>query len=729
MSVKPTQMAESIRSDSPDVILNLTGPTGAVTSPTTSINTSVQELLSASAEPVELVFPPTPTALEPDQPNYMKERIKALRLSRIHRAVDWARHPEDDALPPWASRGVIDSFGSPEQYALGRDEADRYRLSALTPSSSTPSSPFSRTSRPSGMPSPSSWSSYTHLSSTNATTAATSPSSAKSRSHSQNITTPPGSRPVSTGCPPSIASSRSSKSARSAKSVKSTSSTRVPLSGMATLRLRSLSSSSDKQSLRFANNEASKTQSQTETARNIPQSQSYQGQRTMRDVDPAEYPLRARTFSAPMSRDTKGKLTVSPSSSAPASSPYYVATPHVSSRGVRPLPIVPTAPDTAQRAVINDVQPDCAGRPSRSSSASRPPMSRSSTPTSALRHVDKIAAPSYPFPSSAQINLSSMPPIRSAPIKAQTHSPASPLDPRSFAPGRPRSPPSSITLLSPDAVGFSSESLHDLPFESTASPHTDSSVSSDEVEFSMASRALNPSSPSALSPATSSTSLPSASSIRSRESTRSGQSVRPSLASTSTSRRAPSPVSMYSGLNSMLGAPQKPRPLVKLDKTKKEPKAKKTKSQGSLISPSSPSMPSTSSSSGPAPQPSTPQPTRRSLSTRLLSRPSTSKGSRLSVQPTLAGMSRPKTTESRISEESLPDMPSTRLNLSRASVWGRPGPDAPVQHPPLPDDIGIERPMSPSSGVQVLVTSKEKGTWQERDVQDVIWQLRGLKAK
>ena len=72
------------------------------------------------------------------------------------------------------------------------------------------------------------------------------------------------------------------------------------------------------------------------------------------------------------------------------------------------------------------------------------------------------------------------------------------------------------------------------------------------------------------------------------------------------------------------------------------------------------------------------------------------------------------------------DAPTRQVNLSRASVWGRPGTaDSHVEPPPL-----VESATNPiEKHVNVVVQSREKGVWEERDVQDVIYQLRKIRAK
>ncbi|KAI0042815.1 hypothetical protein FA95DRAFT_1575495 [Auriscalpium vulgare] len=172
LSISPRESAE-------ERVIDVSGPKRKPkpTLPALSVPTTTDPELPtvASKAPPELVFPPTPTAAEPSSVNPMKESIKALRLSRIHRPIDWARKDENEPLPSWASRGVIASFGHPEQAAPHED--DRNRSSSST-SATTSSSLWSRFSRPSTSPSPSSRTSSGYWT---AATVATSPASAKSR--------------------------------------------------------------------------------------------------------------------------------------------------------------------------------------------------------------------------------------------------------------------------------------------------------------------------------------------------------------------------------------------------------------------------------------------------------------------------------------------------------------------------------------------------------------------
>ncbi|ETW76101.1 hypothetical protein HETIRDRAFT_436918 [Heterobasidion irregulare TC 32-1] len=190
----------------------------------------------------QLVFPPTPTATQYDHSNPMKESIKSLRLSRIYRPIDVGRKDEE-SLPPWASRGVIASFGDPDDYVNGdrEKEVDRDRTSSLlTPLSSWSTSSTRLSRRPSGSSAPSSRTSSMYFSSI--ISAMSSPSSASTRPRTGTV-------PVvrkHTNSDAAVSKDFRPVSISSENSTRTTASSPPRLTGVSTMRLRSLSTSSAK---------------------------------------------------------------------------------------------------------------------------------------------------------------------------------------------------------------------------------------------------------------------------------------------------------------------------------------------------------------------------------------------------------------------------------------------------------------------------------------------------
>ncbi|KAI0264593.1 hypothetical protein BC834DRAFT_243443 [Gloeopeniophorella convolvens] len=131
-------------------------------------------VVELSPQPVEPYFPPTPTASENNTAPSMKDLIKSFRLSRLQRPLDCAPPPQETIIPPWADRGVIASFGNPEQYS------SQSRPPANRGSSMTTSSGSSRSSRaaPSSRVSSTYWTNSTAVSSPISTRSRTVPSSA-----------------------------------------------------------------------------------------------------------------------------------------------------------------------------------------------------------------------------------------------------------------------------------------------------------------------------------------------------------------------------------------------------------------------------------------------------------------------------------------------------------------------------------------------------------------------
>ncbi|KAI0064992.1 hypothetical protein BV25DRAFT_220821 [Artomyces pyxidatus] len=210
---------------SSDNILDLSSPPRktkpalpALTVPSPNGLTVVNE-----SQPPELIFPPTPTATDARHANPMKESIRALRLSRIHGRIDWARKLEDEALPPWVSRGAIASLGDQEQNPV---HDDKNRISAGT----TVSSAWSASTR-----SPSSRTSSMYWGTATTATSATSPSSLKSRGGF--LHTPSEQAYPSRSFRPMSASSE--------RSAKTTASSPGQLSGTDAMRFRTMSTASD----------------------------------------------------------------------------------------------------------------------------------------------------------------------------------------------------------------------------------------------------------------------------------------------------------------------------------------------------------------------------------------------------------------------------------------------------------------------------------------------------
>ncbi|TFY56639.1 hypothetical protein EVG20_g8849 [Dentipellis fragilis] len=215
--------------------------------PDLRIDSSLQPSSPKVVQPEVLAFPPTPTA-DAEIPNSMKESIRALRLSRIHRPIDCGRKPEDEALPPWAARGVIASFGTPAG-DTSKDGDKEDSSTATTPTSAW--SALTRFSRPSAGSGVDSRTSSMYWPGSSATSAA-SPSSSKSKMPAILSRSRTGSdasissKPVR---PVSITSQKSTKTTTSTKtsaSAKTTASSPAQLTGTEAMRLRSLSTSSDK---------------------------------------------------------------------------------------------------------------------------------------------------------------------------------------------------------------------------------------------------------------------------------------------------------------------------------------------------------------------------------------------------------------------------------------------------------------------------------------------------
>ncbi|KAA1473080.1 hypothetical protein DENSPDRAFT_220905 [Dentipellis sp. KUC8613] len=215
--------------------------------PDLHIDSSLQPSSPKLAQPEVLAFPPTPTT-DANIPNSMKESIRALRLSRIHRPIDCGRKPEDEALPPWAARGVIASFGTPAG-DTSKDGDKEDSSTATTPTSAW--SALTRFSRPSAGSGADSRTSSMYWPGSSATSAA-SPSSSKSKMPAILSRSRTGSdasvssKPVR---PVSITSQKSTKTTTSTKtsaSAKTTASSPAQLTGTEAMRLRSLSISSDK---------------------------------------------------------------------------------------------------------------------------------------------------------------------------------------------------------------------------------------------------------------------------------------------------------------------------------------------------------------------------------------------------------------------------------------------------------------------------------------------------
>ncbi|VDC03104.1 unnamed protein product [Peniophora sp. CBMAI 1063] len=794
------------------------------------------------SESPEELFPPTPVAEDFPEKNHVKESIKALRLSRIHRAQDWARKPEDDALPPWASRGVIESFGLPDDYRDER-EPDRTRMSSGTGSSSTSSW------RPSAPSSPStSRSSYWSAATSSTAATPTSPWSGKPRGSGLSASIAP-TRPFSG------VSSHSSKSARSAKSGKRPV-TPPHLSGGAMMRLRSLSASSDKGKDKAPSTPPERLDSRPRTLSDGPRPVTSPTNRPAAAASARSNAIiRSRTLSNPEDKSraaTSISNTPSPSRSVatPKSSTSRSSTAHSSAS--RPLPNVPSAGPSQTIKSAKQQPPPIGPRQAGKHKQSVPVRPEMEVPTPAAYGASSIATfPSTQISSSLPAppnGANTSPQIKPAPLSPTDSSIHAPINPSLIKPDHPSrdvhitsptltatgdgepqlyAPPtvskapnqtvSASAVPSPDAAGTSPLAT------SVADPL--SSVSPSGPDYSMAPWSLKPrttNTAGVTSPTPSSSSLP----HRSYESLRAygrsfghsartsivsspsspqrppspvnmfttvpeaspttdlpvlpsssgslahGQRSTPSFVSSTTSKRSSSPVNMYSNMDSLFGAPPKPRPLVKLDKTKKDKGKQPQRSPDPPRSPEPQRAPEATvahatrpsaarapqPSAPPAPQPSAsraPQPKLArapSASARiarssgsLMRRPKTSGSDQSGHRPRASTSStmrstRPSTansTGSAASDTTIPiaflngdpiyaDAPTRQVNLSRASVWGRPGTaDSHVEPPPLVD--GVASPLD--KHVNVVVQSREKGVWEERDVQDVIYQLRKIRAK
>ncbi|THH11348.1 hypothetical protein EW146_g8075 [Bondarzewia mesenterica] len=340
----------------------------------------------------QLVFPPTPVASQPVNPNPMKESIKALRLSRIHRPIDVGRKDED-ALPPWASRGVIESFGHPGDYAYGDRDKDKDRdrsSSLLTPVSSwSASTPLSR---PSASSAPSSRTSSMYFSS--ATSAISSPSPASTRPRTGTV-------PVVRHYTSSDASSSKGVeriSFSSEKSTKVTAPSPPQLTGASTMRLRSLSTSSDKvndklkmkpalaivpmtqsaprKRSRTLSNTSDKGKGRTRTTSNVSSSA-------------AESPIqrsRTRTLSGASDKG-KGKAKGSRAAS-PADS--------IKSKKAPPIPPLPSIPSSTLRhqdsTSLTMPRPTSARTPNKFPSRSSRPRTKSAPSTPRKQGFDDLSA-------------------------------------------------------------------------------------------------------------------------------------------------------------------------------------------------------------------------------------------------------------------------------------------------------------------------------------------------
>ncbi|KZV72068.1 hypothetical protein PENSPDRAFT_375708 [Peniophora sp. CONT] len=780
--------------------------------PLTLATSTTELIVSPRDNPVsespENLFPPTPVAEDFPEKNHVKESIKALRLSRIHRAQDWARKPEDDALPPWASRGVIDSFGLPDDYRDER-EADRTRMSSGTTGSSSTSS-----WRPSAPSSPStSRSSYWSAATSSTAATPTSPWSAKPRGSGLSTSIAP-SRPFSG------VSSQSSKSARSGKSGKRPV-TPPHLSGGAMMRLRSLSSSSDKGKDKAPSTPPNTLDPRPRTLSGGPGPvASAAGQPVVAAAARSKSTTRSRTHSNPEDKSrAASSILTAPSPSRSVATPTLSTS--QSSAGSRPLPDVPSVrpPQTIKstKQQPSPIGPRQAGKHKHSVPA-RP---EEGIPTPAGYETSTIAA----FPSShkasslpAPLNgANTSPQIRQTPLPPTDPSIIhAPINPSRIKPGGPSR---SVPVTSPTFASTGDVSSRDPTGSTptaTSTAHPLCPISPSEPEHVMAPWSLKPrtsNSGGLTSPTPSSSSLP----HRSYESLRAygrsfghsarasvasspssppprshspvnmfttvpeaavssdlpmlptssgslGQRSTPSFASSTTSKRSASPVNMYSNMDSLFGTAPKPRPLVKLDKSKKD-KGKQTQRSPEPSRPVEPQRspeprraPEPRPSVSRAPQPSASRPPQPSVarassasarigrsSGSLMRRPKTSESQ--SAQPRASTSSRYRSTRpstanstgSAASDTTIPiaflngdpvytDTPR-KVNLSRASVWGPTRPSTGGSHvepPPLVEPGATPLGEQP---VNVVVQSREKGVWEERDVQDVIYQLRKIRAK